>query len=55
MAYSKKKIFLILLELIMIRHMTDYGRTQSNWGHIEAPEEFMAEIKQIYDEFSNNG
>jgi hypothetical protein len=30
-------------------------QTQSNWGHIEAPEEFCLEIKQIYDEFSNNG
>lgn len=25
---------------------------QSNWGHIEAPEEFSEEIKQIYDSFS---
>jgi hypothetical protein len=30
-------------------------QTQSNWGHIEAPEEFGDEIKQIFYAFSQNG
>jgi hypothetical protein len=30
-------------------------QTQSNWGHIEAPEEFCEEIKHIYNAFSQNG
>ena len=28
---------------------------QSNWGHLEAPEEFSEEIKQIYDSLSQEG
>ena len=28
-------------------------QSQSNWGHIEAPEEFSEEIKLIYNEFSH--
>jgi hypothetical protein len=28
-------------------------QTQSCWGHIEAPEEYSVEIKQIYNEFSH--
>ena len=28
-------------------------QSQSNWGHIEAPEEFSEKIKQIFNEFSH--
>lgn len=28
-------------------------QAQSNWGHIEAPEEFSKEIKQLYNELSH--
>jgi hypothetical protein len=44
--------------LIRTYHDSAYDglwQTQSNWGHIEAPEEFSDRIKQIYTEFSNNG
>ena len=28
-------------------------QTQTGWGHIEAPEEFSEEIKQLYNELSH--
>jgi hypothetical protein len=44
--------------LIRTYHDSAYDglwQTQSNWGHIEAPEEFSEEIKLIYNAFSQNG
>lgn len=43
--------------LIRTYHDSAYDglwQTQSNWGHIEAPEEFSEEIKKIYNEFSQS-
>jgi len=43
--------------LIRTYHDSAYDglwQTQSNWGHIEAPEEFSEEIKQIFTSFSQN-
>ena len=42
--------------LIRTYHDSAYDglwQTQSNWGHIEAPEEFSEEIIQIFNEFSH--